>query len=97
LVRDFQAIEAPALAVPAEDRLRPDQVKVLLPAIGPDGVQPYPQDAISRLESRMRILAQRDLKLMSKRQVLQHQLAPRAEASQETTSDEEQHDEHGSG
>jgi hypothetical protein len=37
-----------------------------------------------------------DLKLMPQRQVLQHQLAPRVIASQETPSDEEHH-EHGPG
>jgi len=43
----------------------------------------------------MRVGPQRDLKLMSEHQVLQHQLAARAEASEETTQDEEQQDEHG--
>jgi len=42
----------------------------------------------------MRIGSQRDLKLMSKREVLQQQLAPRAQAYQEAPNDEEQHRQH---
>ena len=62
---------------------------MLPPAVGPDAMQPDPEDSISGPEARMWMGPQRDMKLMTKRQVLQHQIATRADASQETTNDEE--------
>jgi len=43
----------------------------------------------------MRVGTQRDLKLMAKRQVLQHQLTTRPHAGEEATNDEEQQNEPG--
>jgi hypothetical protein len=62
--------------MPAEDRHRPHRPEVLPSAIGPDTVQPDPEGSIARPQPRMRSGPQRDLKLVTERQVLQHQLAP---------------------
>ncbi len=44
----------------------------------------------------MRVGPQRDLKLMTERQVLQRQIAARSYACKETTNEQEQQDEHAS-
>src|SRR6266566_1815867 len=88
-------IQAPTLPMPTQHCLRSDEAQMLSPASRPDTPEPHPDDSISRPQPRMRVGTQRDLKLMAKRRVLQHQITTRPHAGEETTNDEEQQNEHG--
>src|SRR5712691_7914511 len=78
-------IEPPTLPVPAQDRLRLHQMKVLAPAIRPETAKPDPKNAIAGPKAGMRVGPQRDLKLMAEGKVLERKIPSRSNGSAERT------------
>ncbi len=83
-------IQSPALPVPAQDRLRLHDPKVLPPALRPEVAKPDPEDSIRSPEAGMRVGAQRDLELMPEDQVLERQIPAGSNGSDERTKHKEE-------
>src|SRR5438270_9634429 len=72
--------QAPALAMPAHDRIRRDEAQVLAPAGTPAASQ-HPEELVPGVKPSTRSGAGRpgqDGKLVAQQQVLSHEVAPRA-------------------
>ena len=88
-VRDLH-VQSPALPVPAQDRLRLHDPKVLVPALRPEVAKPDPEDSIRSAEAGMRVCAQGDLELVAEDQVLQRQIPAGSNGSDERTKHDEE-------
>jgi hypothetical protein len=80
--------------MPAQDRLRLHDPKMLPPALRPEAAKPDPKDPIRCPEAGMRVGAQGDLKLMAEDQVLKREISARSNDSDERPQHEEQEFEH---
>jgi hypothetical protein len=76
--------------VPAQNRLRLHQTKVLSPTVRPEAAKADPQDSIRSPDAGMRVGAQRDLELMAEDQVLQREIPARSNGSGERTQHKEE-------
>ncbi len=76
--------------MPAQDRLRLHDPKVLPPALRPEVAEPDSEDPIRTLEAGMRVGAQRDLELMPEDQVLEREIPPRSNGGDERPKHKEE-------
>jgi len=81
-------VEAPALSVPADNRLWLDDVEVIAPG-RPEPADPHPQNAIRTPQSGCGVGSEGDLELVSEDEILQRNVTPRAEGSKDAAEDEE--------
>jgi hypothetical protein len=69
-------VQAPALPVPPDHRIRLNEYEVTPPLAGPQPAQPDPEDPVALLDPKPRLASECHVELMAEGEILEHQVAP---------------------